>query len=35
MNKKNTVELRDMRLIILSRSMERQAGHNGKSLVNA
>ena len=34
MNKKNTVELRDMRLITLSRSMERQAGHNGKSLVN-
>ena len=32
-NKKKTLESRDMRLIFLSRSMERQAGRNGKTVV--
>ena len=32
-NKKDTVESRDIRLIFLSRSTERQAGHDGKTVV--
>ena len=32
-NKKKAVESRDTRLIFLSRSMERQAGHDGKTVV--
>ena len=31
-NKKKTVESRDIWLIFLSRSTERQAGHNGKTV---
>ena len=31
-NEKKTVESRDIRLIFLSRSTERQAGHNGKTV---
>ena len=32
-NKKKPVESMDMQLIFLSRSMERQAGHDGKAVV--
>ena len=32
-NKKKTLESRDVRLIFLSRSVERQAGRNGKTVV--
>ena len=32
-NKKKTVESREIRLMFLSRSTERQVGHDGKSVV--
>ena len=32
-DKKKAVESRDILLILLSRSMERQAGHDGKTVV--
>ena len=31
-NKKKTDELRDIRLMFLSRSTEKQAGHNGETV---
>ena len=33
-NKKKAVESRDMKLIFLPRSMERQAGHDGKTVID-